>query len=175
MITTAYLQAETDVRSYLTNFRDADKFLGFCRQCRNYGLRYGCPPLDYDVPEKLARYSRIRITGVKIIPQEKGIPLSAADALMAPVVLQMNRELLEQEKQLQGYACGFVGTCPYCDTPCARRDGQPCRHPDLVRPSLEALGFDVSKTAELLLGEKILWSHDNLLPDYLLLVCGLFF
>ena len=114
--------------------------------------------------------------GVKIIPSNKKLPLSAANDLMDPVITEMNEELLELEKSLGGYAFGFVGTCPYCSgAPCARVSGEPCRHPDKVRPSLEAFGFDMSKTAIDLLGLEIKWSQGELIPEYLTLVCGVFY
>ena len=91
-------------------------------------------------------YEKVRIMGVKIIPNNKQLPF------------------------------GFVGTCPYCGSaPCARISGKPCRHPEKVRPSLEAFGFDMSKTAKDLLGLEIKWSQGELIPEYLTLVCGVFY
>ena len=168
--------AETSVAHYLAEFRDTERFLALCRQCGNFGRRYGCPPFDDAELLRVSRFRMVRLLGVKIVPDEAGLPLSAADALMAPVVLDMNRELLQLERELDGMACGFVAACPYCGgAPCARIQGLPCRHPELVRPSLEALGFDVAKTAESLLDWKILWGRDGHLPEYLILVCGVFF
>jgi predicted metal-binding protein len=87
----------------------------------------------------------------------------------------MNRQLFEAEKVLDGFACGFVGKCIYCSKTCARIEGKPCRHPDKVRPSLEAFGFDLMKTSEELLGIKMKWGHDGMMPEYLTLVCGVFY
>lgn len=50
-----------------------------------------------------------------------------------------------------------------------------CRHPDKVRPSLEAFGFDLMKTSENLLGIKMVWGMDGMMPEYLTLVCGVFY
>jgi predicted metal-binding protein len=36
------------------------------------------------------------------------------------------------------------GTCLLCET-CGAKTGEPCRHPDKARPSLEAIGIDVLK------------------------------
>ena len=67
-------------------------------------------------------------------------------------------------------------SCPYCNNePCARIEGKSCRHPDKVRPSLEAFGFDVGKTAKDLLGVELKWSQDGLIPEYLTLVYGIFY
>jgi predicted metal-binding protein len=174
--TTEKFFADIDAKNYINEFRRTDYFIEFCQQCKNYGRRYGCPPFDDETLSIVEGYEKVRIMGVKIIPNNKQLPLSTANDLMKPVITEMNEELLELEKSLGGYAFGFVGTCPYCgDAPCARGSGEPCRHPDKVRPSLEAFGFDMSKTAKDLLGLEIKWSQGELIPEYLTLVCGVFY
>ena len=174
--TTEKFFADIDAKNYIHEFRRTDYFIEFCKQCKNYNHRYGCPPFDDKTLSIVEGYEKVRIMGVKIIPNNKQLPLSAANDLMKPVITEMNEELLELEKSLGGYAFGFVGTCPYCGgAPCARVSGEPCRHPDKVRPSLEAFGFDMSKTARDLLGLEIKWSQGELIPEYLTLVCGVFY
>ena len=68
-----------------------------------------------------------------------------------------------------------VGECFACPgEPCTRPEGLPCRHPERVRPSLEACGFDLERTASELFGIEMRWGRNGLLPEYLTLVCGLF-
>ena len=168
--------AEIDAAAYIRDFHDADYFIKFCQQCGNYGRRHGCPPFDFDPLSVIEAYDNVRIIGVKIIPFDKTLPLEAANTLMEPVTRELNKELLEMEKALGGMSFGFVGSCPYCGgVPCARIEGKPCRHPDKVRPSLEAFGFDMGKTAKQLLGLEIKWSRGRLIPEYLTLVCGIFY
>lgn len=174
--TTEKFFADIDAKNYINEFRRTDYFIEFCQQCKNYNHRYGCPPFYDKTLSIVEGYEKVRIMGVKIVPNNKQLPLSAANDLMEPVITEMNEELLELEKSLGGYAFGFVGTCPYCSgAPCARISGEPCRHPDKVRPSLEAFGFDMSKTAKDLLGLEIKWSQGKLIPEYLTLVCGVFY
>ena len=174
--TTEKFFADIDAKNYINEFRRTDYFIEFCQQCKNYNHRYGCPPFYDKTLSIVEGYEKVRIMGVKIVPNNKQLPLSAANDLMEPVITEMNEELLELEKSLGGYAFGFVGTCPYCSgAPCARISGEPCRHPDKVRPSLEAFGFDMSKTAKDLLGLEIKWSQGELIPEYLTLVCGVFY
>ena len=40
---------------------------------------------------------------------------------------------------------------------------------------MEAIGFDISMTAKDILGLEIKWSQGNLIPEYLTLVCGIFY
>ena len=174
--TTERFTAVISAKEYIANFRKADYFIKLCQQCGNYGKRYGCPPFDKDPLTVLEKYQKVWVLGVKIVPADKDLPLRFANDFMAPVIEQLNSELLEEEKRLGGYSFGFVGTCPYCGgAPCARVKGKPCRHPDKVRPSLEAFGFDMSKTAKELLGLEIKWSKGDTIPEYLTLVCGIFY
>ena len=169
-------QADLSATAYLKHYRRAEYFIQFCRQCVNYNRRYGCPPFAEDLVSSIASFQNVRIIGVKIIPDEAKIPLKEAPILMEPVTRVLNEELLELERSLGGVAFGFVGSCPYCmGKPCARIDGKPCRHPQKVRPSLEAIGFDMGKTATELLGLEIKWSHGDYIPEYLTLVCGVFY
>ena len=88
----------------------------------------------------------------------------------SPETLKM---MLDAEKEYGGRALAFAGECLLCgDEKCTRPLGKPCRHPQKVRPSLEACGFDVNKIAEELLGIEIKWGHDNKMPEYLLLTCA---
>ena len=174
--TTERFTAEIPAKEYIANFRRADYFIMLCQQCGNYGKRYGCPPFDDDPLYLLERYQNVWILGVKIVPTDTNLPLKCANNLMSPVIDELNKELLAEENRRGGYSFGFVGTCPYCGgAPCAREMGKPCRHPDKVRPSLEAFGFDISKTAKDLLGLEIKWSKDGKIPEYLTLVCGIFY
>ena len=61
----------------------------------------------------------------------------------------------------------------YCEH-CSRPDGMPCRHPRLMRCSLESWGFDLGRTTSELLGIDLEWSAKGKLPDSLTLVTALF-
>ncbi len=168
--------AIVDRATYVSQYRDVATFEACCRQCPNYGNRWGCPPFDHDTLGELMQYERVLLVGIKIAPRDRKLPMDRVYDIMRPELERANQRLIELEHQCHGMAFGFVGKCPHCgDEPCARRDGKPCRHPDVVRPSLEAYGFNVSLTASQLLGIDMLWSSDGTVPRYLTLVCGLFF
>ena len=174
-IITRRFSAQLAVSEYIARFRRADYFLSLCRECTNFGRRYGCPPFDYDVLERMQRYTTATIIGVQIMPEEKKLPLQMSQELMAPVIRELTQELLTEEKRTGGLSFGFAGGCTLCgDKPCARITGEPCRHPDRVRSSLESYGFDLAKTSEELFNTPILWSRNGYIPDYLMLICGIF-
>ncbi len=155
-----------------------------CRACGNYGRCWTCPPFDYDVPERLKRYAWVLAVGAQIVPEEalRNSPGSAAerDALAHRLITEVWRQCtgpmmrrLEQQHDDSMLLCGFFA-CEACSKHCARIDGKPCLHPELMRPSLEAYRFDVSKTTSELLGLELKWGSGNALPEYTTLVTALF-
>ena len=164
---------EISADDYIRGFRDAEKFMGFCRDCGNYGKVWGCPPFDYDQEAYLRQWSQVRLLAVKITPAEKGLPLERVQDFIRPERIRIERLQREWERESGGRSFAFVGKCLYCES-CTRPQGLPCRHPDLVRPSLEAFGFDIGKTLTDLFGIELRWSTDGRIPDYLTLVSGYF-
>ena len=164
------------VDEYIRRFRDVATIEGYCRACENYGKSWGCPPFDFDVEERLRQYKNVQLIAVKITPKEQGLPISVAQELILPERKRLDKHLLELEKQHNGLACSYIGKCYYCsDDACSRLCGAPCRHPHLVRPSLEAYGFDVALISQELFGIKLRWGKDGLLPEYLVIVCAIFY
>ncbi len=160
---------------YIDRFRDAGRFIEYCRQCHNYNCSWACPPFSHDTEAELRRYANVLLVATKIVPDCTAIPIAEAQRLIRPERRRLERRLLDMERIYGGRSFAYAGTCLYCPTEsCARSQGQPCRHPDLVRPSLEAYGFDLGRTASELFGIQMLWGKNGLLPDYLTLVCGFF-
>lgn len=160
---------------YTARFRDAERFAGYCRECGNYGRSWGCPPFGFDVAQRLGRYRSVLLTATKITPAQQGLPMSLSRQLIRPERIRLERRLHELERQHDGLACAYVGSCLYCpEGTCTRPDGLACRHPELVRPSLEGYGFDIGRTVGELFGMELLWGSQGCMPDYLLLVCALF-
>ncbi len=162
-------------KEFIHRFRYEEKIEGYCRECYNYGKSWGCPPFDFNVEERLLQYEQVIIIATKIVPFEKGLPISTSLELLFTERQRLDKQLLEMEHRLNGLACSFVGKCLYCpDDNCPRIYGISCRHPEKIRPSLEAYGFDVIQISHELFGIELLWSTNGLLPDYLTVVCALF-
>ncbi len=175
--------AKIDTANYIANYRDADKFMAYCRECNRYGTCWACPPFDFDAQGYVSSYGTAYVIGSKIVPHADVIkantdPESSKETsyrMIEAVRLTLDRNLLAWEKHYPGSKAFFAGTCHICHLEnCTRLKRQPCIAPDRIRPSLEALGFDLGKTALELLGIEMKWSSDGLLPKYFTLVSGFF-
>lgn len=115
--------------------------------CGNYGMCYMCPPDvgDIDVLMDEAKgYDRgvlyQTITAIEDSfdfegMSEAGVRHNACTQRIARVVGRRD-----------GVLHLSSGGCRVCKT-CAKRTGDPCRHPNLAMASLEAYGVDVYRTA----------------------------
>ena len=93
--------------------------------------------------------------------------------MMSSVKADLEAELFEEEKAHPGSELLSGGSCYKCAEGCTRPGGAPCRHPDVLRYSIEALGGDVEKIARDLLGSPLLWAEPGELAPYYMLVGGL--
>lgn len=162
------------VKDLMERFRDAERFIAYCRECPGYGRRWGCPPFDFDADSYLAQWDEAEITAT-VIPVPGGTPIAEAHRLLTPERLRLDAALSAREKATGGVGFSFVGNCLYCpEGDCTRPLGLPCRHPGKVRPSLEAFGFDIEAILSRLFNLKLLWGANGELPSYLTLVTAFF-
>lgn len=161
--------------TYIASFRDAERFEACCRACPQYGRSWACPPFDFDVLQRLSQYSSLFLVAAKIVPHDSNLTFEEFNTLIRPERIKLESRLLALERQLGGLAASYVGTCLHCPQgSCTRPKGAPCRHPELVRPSLEAYGFDIGRTTSELFNIRLQWSKNNTMPPYVVLVSGLF-
>lgn len=126
------------------------------------GAAGDAPPFGFSVGRYLSGYATALLTVTKIVPQKQGLPSSEAGRLILPERRRLEQQLLGMERQYGGLSFAYVGTCLHCpEGTCTRPDGKPCRHPELVRPSLEACGFDIGKTTAELFGIDLKWGTDG--------------
>lgn len=183
MYQTSTTVAQIPGGEYIRLYRDTEKFMAFCRQCECYGNCWACPPYDFDPEEYVSGYHTVFIIGTKIVPDEiirnacidPEKSKTTGKQILAEVRKVIDKKLLQLEQQYPGSKAFFAGTCFFCPAgECPRKKGEPCVHPDKVRPSLEAFGFDIGKTTAELLHMDLKWSRDARLPEYFTLVSGLF-
>lgn len=138
--------------------------------CPYYGNNLMCPPYVMkasEFQEILSKYTYAVIIRAEIsIPEEimqaAGQEDNIADFFknrlpsFEPVWTKM-REFDELIGKVEAaafnlgyrFAAGLSGgSCKFCDECVVKQPGQACRHPFKARPSMEAMGIDVIKTAE---------------------------
>lgn len=171
------------ISDYISKYRDVEKFIAFCQQCHRYKNCWACPPFDFDEEAYLSNYETAHILGTKIILSEelRAICYNSEDSkntgakVIREVRSKIDKQLIEAEAATLNSRAFFAGTCHLCpNADCTRIESKPCRYPDKIRLSLESIGFDMGKTTEELLNIKLQWSTDGTLPEYLVLVSGLF-
>lgn len=164
---------EIAVAEYMAGYRDVRYFIELCKQCRNYGNSWLCPPFEFDVDEHLKRWNTAMIVLFRFERPKNADTQESIKALFREHRIEMEKRLLELEWEYGGLAVGFSGECPLCDE-CARKKGAKCVHPDKSRPSLESYGFNIGKTMEDLFDIQIEWAKDGKLPQTFSLVGALF-
>jgi predicted metal-binding protein len=183
MYRTSNIVAVISLEDYIRDYRNADKFAVYCKECSRYRTCWACPPFDFDIGIELSRYKTAWIIGTKIDIDDSVIETHKGWDLCTPVTYRIIEEvrrtldakLLNLEKEHAGSRTFFAGTCHLCPPDkCARIKEKPCIFPDRVRPSLESFGFDLGKTSLELLKLEMKWSRDGILPPYFVLVSGLF-
>ena len=167
-------QVTIDTYSLRKRFHSPELTLKGCRDCGLYKMQWSCPPLpDKWLDEIFSfRYATIYAVTVEI---ESRTPVEKSGVLLSPARNYLEQMLMLLEKECSGKCSATIGKCNHCgDLPCARRSGEPCRHPELVRPSLEALGFNVAAITEELLSIPLQWGNDGFLPPQITLVGAVF-
>ena len=156
-------------------FRDevnVPKFLSYCRECPNYGKRWSCPPLSVDPEQVWLRFDLLWLWG-RILYLSPGTTQEEANLLLSGEKEKLLTELLQKEAEIPGAWALSAGTCQVCGAGCTREQGAPCRHPEQMRYSIEALGGDVSFATKRYFQKELLWGSGGMAPAYQMLVGGL--
>ncbi|MBQ7690615.1 MAG: DUF2284 domain-containing protein [Muribaculaceae bacterium] len=171
-------QATLPMSQFLRDYRDAERVWGCCAACDNYGRLWSCPPLERDVDGWLVAYGSVCLFASQVFLTG----CHARDAGEAERVVQRALDAAWEIELPRLYAleaatagsCVFTGRCRLCRPgACTRAEGKPCRHPDRLRYSLEALGFDLEKASRELLGITLQWATGSQLPRYLTLLTAI--
>lgn len=150
--------------------------------CQNYNRVWSCPKHDFDVEAFWKSYKSVKIYAVQIIfSPELREEVTTEDEFntvmeefVHPEVHNLEMKLREEEAALRGSrVISPGGRCQLCPADCTKPDGKPCRQPERMRQSLEALGGNVVKTAEELLNLPLQWPDMWQLPEYLVFTGGL--
>lgn len=162
------------------NCCDREKFEGFCRECRNYNTVWSCPPYNFSPADYVKEYNYIYVVGVKLIFDEETLnTINTCEKIndyTAKTLYEMKNRImigmLELEKIYPQSQALSAGGCKICED-CSRKSNIQCQHPELMRYSLESMGFDVGAISTTLLNFELKWATATRLPDYFSLVTGL--
>ncbi len=172
------LRADIAVDEYLEKYVNIPEFAQKCRQCQSYASSWSCPPFDFDPAGYWRQYSEFHIEGVCIYfdPAEcqKHRSQEETDAIIAEV-RATEKALLAQklyDMENDNSISLSEGVCSLCDS-CTRAANLPCRYPEKLRYSIEALGGNVGLTCSRLLGLQPEWVCENRLPRKLVIISGL--
>lgn len=175
-------ECDVPVEEYLEDCVDVPQFLEYCKQCHNYDRTWSCPSFDFDPVDYLKEYRTLRVIGWKInIPEEYRLRVYSnkeqnlmMENLLAGPKKDLDRDMLALERENPGSRALSGGSCLYCrPSDCAKVEGKPCRFPEKMRYSIEALGGNVGLTVTRYLGQKLEWIEKGRLPRYFMLVAGL--
>lgn len=175
-------EVTVDAADFIRRYRDVQRIAALCGQCPSHGNSWGCPPFDFDPVTVSDGFSTVTLMGTTIgfddatissCQGTKAKSRQVASRAMEEVWQSLLPELMEKERQSPGSRV-FTFRCRLCPEGCTRPEGKPCRHPDRLRYSLEAVGFDVSAAAHDLLGIGLEWSSDGSLPRHITLITALF-
>ncbi|MBQ8091546.1 MAG: hypothetical protein IJ233_12465 [Pyramidobacter sp.] len=174
-----YSFAQLPLAEFIARFRDAPRFIGYCRECERWNRCWCCPPLTVEPAEYMRPYAFVTVAAAKIFFDDADRSRATTPELMRTVAWEaLLREktrlfdaLLCCEKSSGGVQLGSGG-CHLCSR-CARISGEPCRRPEKLRYSLDSFGFDLTRISEELLGIRLLWSDGTELPEYYTLVHAL--
>ena len=166
---------------FIARYRDVERIRQFCLQCPGYGGTWNCPPFDFD-PRTVSDGFKTVILMATIIEfdeQTRAVCKTpeVSTAVGRQAIEQVWKELLPRlhgmERETPGSRC-FTFRCSLCPEGCTRPEGLPCRHPELLRHSLESVGFDIETMTRDLLGITLEWSTDGSLSRHITLITALF-
>ncbi len=127
-------------------------FRKMCEQnlCGNYGRSWMCPPDAGPIEELMAE---VRTFSHILVYQTVGELEDSYDFEgMMEAGARHNRVVCRIRDRMRAEPLSRVlhlgaGGCRMCET-CAKKTGEPCRHPDLAMSSLETYGINVSELAK---------------------------
>lgn len=177
---TENMYAECDMQLFISHYVDVPRFIECCKECPNYNKKWSCPEFNFSQMDFWKRYSKIRLFGVKMTldPSMFGLKYEGdvfyfVKSMIAAEKGKLMQQIWLLEKENPGSFGLFAGDCQLC-AECAKKTGEPCRNPSLMRYSIESIGGNVQAVTEELLSTKILWiGKDKTVPEYFTLVSAL--
>lgn len=159
-----FINDSTILKKYCSN----EKIKKACEYgCVNYGKKWSCPPYAENFSELSEQYQKAIIllfstkTKYYLDIKNKYTAMKAANITLKTLIEKCARGV---ESSVNGYSL-LSGSCRLCKK-CACKTKEKCRKPKIMRYSMEATMLDVSALCENLMGVKLLWYENKVLPEY---------
>ena len=169
--TVEQIRAEIRVCDYVKDYVDFEATRQRCSECSDYGTTWSCPPFGFDPVDFWNSFDVLQVYGYRLTYRGERTVEQMTEALWKEKD-RLDEELRALEPLYPGSEALSLGSCRLCKV-CTRTEGGACRHPDLVRHSIESVGGNVGKTLKDLCGIEIEWAKDGNLPEHFVLVGGL--
>jgi predicted metal-binding protein len=116
-------------------------------KCPNYGNSWACPPKAPYLEKQIILYTRFFLIYIKqdIDMNKKEVFESMRDRLEEEIT-NFIKEHSRNYKQVQILWDGYCRLCEKEGKKCTIKSKLPCRYPDEIRYSMEAIGINVTET-----------------------------
>ena len=159
------------------------KARGKCLRCPKYNKFWSCPEFGFDEKLLLGQFKYLYVIGREYaVPKEHKQRITGTVRTrnyVEEVKERMNteswRDLLEIEKDYPNVMTLRPGNCNICvaaGVGCAKQEHKRCRHTELMRFSMEALGLDTDSIAKFEVGMMLNWPTDTHLPEKIACLMG---
>lgn len=151
-------------------------FSRMCEEsCRNFDKKYCCPPYAPRFEEFVRSYDRLLVVLFTLsLNQLNGFNyLDYHKLRIANIVLKSRIERFMRCLD-EVFKTRFLstGACRLCK-PCKCKIGEPCKHPNKMRYSLESVGVDCDYLSRELFNIPLLWYEDKKAPEYTSVICAI--
>lgn len=156
----------------VTNYEKCSKLCEI--GCKNYNLKYSCPPLSPSFQKISAGFNYIVVNSV-IVPmntlRKQYNSVRIANAVSKSIQKKVFDNLRDNSSNKEEIKILANGSCRLCKT-CNLKKDVGCKYPNKMSPSLEATGVDVNSLMRTAFGLELQWYSKRLFPNYQCVVGG---
>ncbi len=150
------LKANICKNKNLSKYMDFEYFTKLCKEgCPHYNLSYTCPPNSPRFTDYTINYEKSLVIAM-YMTLDNDTSINDIHPYLRRVLSDL---LIPLEKEFNGLLTDG-GRCRYCDE-CTYTQNLPCRFPDKIRFSMEAMGIDLDKVCKDILNHSIVWNKNN--------------
>lgn len=152
---------------------DKDKCNYLCKiGCPNFKRKWSCPPNapSYIEFAKEFNYLTVIILSTQLRQfsyiENDYLKIKAANVILKSRIDKALRQIISKDLKYIS-----TGSCRLCKS-CNYKKGLPCKHPDIMTYSYEALGVNVQDMVHDVFDYQLLWYKKGYLPEYTSVVTG---